>query len=281
MTGDKHAEAVDRATRVFNAASANWDDSPFWDRLGAETVRRLDLGPGMHVADLCAGSGASALPAAQAVGPTGRVVAVDVAGDMLARVEAKAAAAGLTNLRTVCADATASGLPEASYDAVVCVFGVFFVPDMIGFVREMWRLVRPGGRLAVTNWGEVVFTPVGPLFWAAVAEVAPELQPPTGAPVPWAAIDSPDKMAALFTAAGAERPVVAEVRSDEPLSAPEDAWTAVLGSGFRGTVDALGPDRQGEVRRRLVAAVSRDHVEQVRSDVLYAVATKPGAPTSG
>ena len=46
----------------------------------------------------------------------------------------------------------------ASFDAVVCVFGIFFVPDMVKAVSELWSRVRPGGKLAVTTWG--------PNFWS-------------------------------------------------------------------------------------------------------------------
>ena len=47
------------------------------------------------------------------------------------------------------ADMTALGFPDGHFDAVVSVFSIFFVPDMKGLVRELWRMVRPGGKLAV------------------------------------------------------------------------------------------------------------------------------------
>src|SRR5690349_1979412 len=48
---------------------------------------------------------------------------------------------------------------DGSFDAVVCVFGVFFAPDMTAFAAGMWRLVRPGGMLAITTWGPGLFEP--------------------------------------------------------------------------------------------------------------------------
>jgi hypothetical protein len=61
---------------------------------------------------------------------------------------AKSEARGLGNIEFRVADMLALGYPDESFDAVVYVFGIFFVPDMAGAVRELWRLVRPGGRLA-------------------------------------------------------------------------------------------------------------------------------------
>ena len=56
---------------------------------------------------------------------------------------------------------------------MVCVFGVFFAADMTAFLREIWRLVRPGGVVAVTTWGPGLFEPANSHFWRCVGEVEP------------------------------------------------------------------------------------------------------------
>ena len=94
-----------------------------------------------------------ALPAAEAVGPQGKVVAVDLAKRLVQLGEAKARAKGLRNIEFKTGDMLALDYPDASFDVVVCVFGIFFVPDMAAAARELWRIVRPGGRLAITTWG--------------------------------------------------------------------------------------------------------------------------------
>ena len=209
-----------------------------------------------------------------------RVTAVDVSERMLALAQSKAAAEKIIQLETLVADATATGLPDASYDAAVCVFGVFFVPDMTAFVREMWRLVRPGGRLAITNWGETVFQPVAPLFWAAVGEVAPALAPRPDSRAAWAKINTPQTFAQLYIDAGAAAPDIAHESIVESFATPDDVWSAVLGSGFRGTIDALDETDRARLRGLLVSAVADAGVNDISSDVLYAVATKPGRASS-
>ena len=57
---------------------------------------------------------------------------------------------GLENIEFRYGDFENLGFPSESFDAIVCVFGIFFVPDMIAAVRELWRMVRPGGKLAIT-----------------------------------------------------------------------------------------------------------------------------------
>lgn len=81
------------------------------------------------------------------------MLGIDVADGLLALAREKAAREGLENVEFVHRDATATGLVSEGANVVVCVFGVFFAPDMAAFVAEMWRLVTPGGRLAVTTWG--------------------------------------------------------------------------------------------------------------------------------
>src|SRR5215475_2276681 len=86
-----------KAEKAYNAAADLFDAEPlgFWARYGRRTVERLGLGRGARVLDVCCGTGASALPAAEAVGPEGVVVAVDLAEELLKLGRAKAAAAGL------------------------------------------------------------------------------------------------------------------------------------------------------------------------------------------
>ena len=134
---DEHGR---RAARTYAAAADHYACAAlgFWDRFGAATVSRLRLAPGQTVLDLCCGAGASALPAARAVGPTGSVVGIDVAAPLLDAARARAEREGLRNVEFRLADARFTRLRDDSFDAVVCVFGVFFVPDMAAFVAEIW-----------------------------------------------------------------------------------------------------------------------------------------------
>jgi hypothetical protein len=144
VTGQLQREHSARAARTYTAAADHYlrPALGFWDRWGAATVARLQLSSGDAVLDVCCGAGASALPAARAVGPAGNVLGLDLAQPLLALARQRATNLGLTNAAFRECDATASGLQSSSFDAVVCVFGVFFAADMPAFVAEMWRLVR-------------------------------------------------------------------------------------------------------------------------------------------
>jgi ubiquinone/menaquinone biosynthesis C-methylase UbiE len=81
-----------KAATTYNAAADHFDDGPlaFWDRYGRKTIERLPLKPGSIVLDVGCGSGASAIPAAKAVGPHGRVIGADLAERLLVMAQAKA-----------------------------------------------------------------------------------------------------------------------------------------------------------------------------------------------
>ena len=164
--------AQDRAAFTYNAAADCFDASPlsFWDYFGRRTIELALLPIGSRVLDVCCGTGASALPAAEAVGPKGHVIGVDLAKQLLELARTKAIQRNLGNIEFEVGDMLSMRFPVASFDAVVCVFGIFFVPDMARAVSELWSRVRPGGKLAVTTWGPNFCQPATDAFWCSIKE---------------------------------------------------------------------------------------------------------------
>ncbi len=262
-----------RVALTYNAASDNYDHpaNAFWARFGSRTIERLDLRPGARVLDVCCGSGASAIPAARAVGANGSVLGVDLADDLLVLARAKAEQCGYTNVEFRTGDLLDLDLPEAGFDAVVCVFGIFFVPDMQAAARALWRLVRPGGKLAVTTWGPRFLEPMSSRFWAAVREVNPDLFKEFN---PWDRISDPDALGSMLSGAGVSVQEVESENVTQVLASPEEWWPMVLGTGYRGTTDQLDPDSREHVRRKNLDFIRQTGVTSVEANVIYAVATK-------
>jgi ubiquinone/menaquinone biosynthesis C-methylase UbiE len=262
------------ASRTYGAAADHYrlGSLAFWDRFGAATVARLPLRGGHDVLDLCCGAGASALPAARAVGAGGRVLGIDVAEPLLELGRSKAAAEQLQNVEFRNGDATRTGLPAGSFDAVLCVFGVFFAADMTAFAAEMWRLVRPGGVLAITTWGPGVFEPANEIFWESVRAIEPSL---FRAFSPWDRISTPEALTGLYESAGVKDAAAEAVVGWQELSGPPRFWDVVLGTGYRATIDALSPDQQDLLREQVVTALDVRNVTSIRTDVVYGLATRP------
>jgi ubiquinone/menaquinone biosynthesis C-methylase UbiE len=268
-------EHARRAARTYGAAADHYTlaSLSFWDRFGAATVSRLPLAAGQTVLDLCCGAGASAIPAARAVGPAGRVLGIDVAEPLLEIARDRAAREGLSSVEFRCGDATRTGLPDGGFDAVICVFGVFFAADMPGFVREMWRLVRPGGVLAVTTWGPGLFEPANTVFWESVRAVEPSLFKAFN---PWDEITTEAALADLLARGGAERPDVTAAPGWHHLDDSDRFWDIVLGSGYRATVDALSQEQRDLIRGRVLERLQAEGITVLRTEAVFGTARRPG-----
>ena len=277
MRDDPLAAAKLKAEKAYNAAADYFDAEPlgFWARYGHRTVERLRLRRGANVLDVCCGTGASALPAAQAVGSEGQVIAVDLAGELLKLGQAKAQAAGLQCVEFRRGDMTDLDFPDAQFDAVVCVFGIFFVPDMETQVAELWRLVRPSGQLAITTWGARFWSPVYEMWLEAVRRVRPDLYTAFN---PWDRITTPEAVRQLLHDGGVQKVDVATEDGYQTLRMPEDFWTMALGSGLRWTIEQMGAELAREVRHEVLERLTAKGVDRVETNVIYAIAEKPSGP---
>lgn len=265
--------AKTKAATTYNAAANHFDDPrlAFWELYGRRTVDRLGLTAGSTVLDVACGSGASALPAAEIVGPSGRVIAVDLAERLLELGRAKAAGRGLRNIEFRVGDMTDLGFPDRRFDAVVCVFGIFFVSDMAKQVAELWRMVRLGGRLAVTTWGPRLLAPAYEVWRQAVQVERPDLYTAFN---PWDRITEPKAVRQLTLDAGVPDPQVITEDGSLPVLSPED-WRAVaLGSGLRGTLDEMSPASAARVQAVTIEWLRDNRVDSLETNVIYAVATK-------
>lgn len=119
-----------------------------------DTLSRLAIEPGEHVLDIGSGPGFLAETLAQATGPTGRVLGVDISSEM---VERAAARSKHSHLSYEVADATKLSAPDNSFDVVVSTQVAEYVPDIRGFCSEVCRVLKPGGRglVLATDWDAV------------------------------------------------------------------------------------------------------------------------------
>ena len=117
-------------------------------------IARAFLRPGMQVVDVACGTGVLTIEAAKAVQPGGSAVGLDLNPGMLAVAETKA-----PELDWRQASAEALPFPSDAFDAALSQFGLMFFSDRPAALREMWRVLRPGGHLAVAVWDSLENTP--------------------------------------------------------------------------------------------------------------------------
>lgn len=221
---------------VFGRAAPTYDTIiPFFRTFGARLVELAALSPGDRVLDVPCGRGASLHPAAEKVGPDGRVLGVDLAEEMVRLARGDLAGAGVGNAEVWQMEAGHLAVADASFDAVLSGFGLHLMEDPAHVAGELARALRRGGRLAAS-----VPSGQGP-EWDFVFEVFQAYAPRLTAPVPLPVRPDFDVVAPLRSGGFIDL----EVHDDEAVFTfpDEEAWWAWAWShGMRGFLELLGPD---------------------------------------
>jgi len=268
--------ARQKAATTYNAA-ADFFDHPantFWARYGRRTIEYLGLKLGDRVLDVCCGSGASAIPAAEMVGTNGSVTGIDLAENLLELARSKAEQQNLTNVQFQSGDITQLPFEDRCFDVAVCVFGIFFVPDMTSALSELKRVLRPAGKLAITTWGPRLFEPANTAFWNAVRNFRPDLYKGFN---PWDRISEVEDLRSLLAAVGFEDLKIVAESGTQPVDSPADWWAMIMGSGYRGTIEQLTPEARAQVQEQNADFIQRTGLRSVECNVVYASAIKPSA----
>ncbi|HEX2541444.1 MAG TPA: methyltransferase domain-containing protein [Caldimonas sp.] len=142
-----------------------------------ELLARAAPAPGEAVLDVACGAGVVSAAAARAVGPAGRVLGVDLAEAMVQASRQRAQSLGLEHARFERMDAEQLALPDAGFNVALCALGLMYVPDPGAALRELHRVLRPGGRAVLAVWGERARCGWAQLFGIVDAEVRSEVCP--------------------------------------------------------------------------------------------------------
>ncbi len=148
-------------------------------------VQAAQVEPGMQVLDIASGTGEPALTLAEVVGPEGHVTATDLGSGMIAVAKENAEKAGLTNMTFLQADAHELPFSDRSFDRVTCRFGVMFFADLPQALGEIYRVLKPEGRVAFTAWGPLEQNPYFASFLTPFLKRVEVPPPLPGAPQPF------------------------------------------------------------------------------------------------
>lgn len=234
-------------------------------RVAEVTQRMLDAvkpAPGDRVLELACGPGGAGLATAERVAPDGEVVLSDVAAEMTSVAAARAARLGLSNVSTRELDLERIEEPDATYDVVLCREGLMFAADPARAAREIRRVLRLGGRVALSVWGPRNRNPwLGLLMDAVHAEIG---APASSAPAaPGASCINPgipgvfslgdrEHLAALLTDAELGDVVVGELPVPLRAGSFEEWWTrsCALAAPLAKVVASLSDDAVQAIRDR-------------------------------
>jgi len=253
----------DQQKEIWNRFSSGWKK---WDELtmnflkpmGDEIIRLLDPSGSDVVLDVASGTGEPGLTIASRLNG-GVVVITDVADGMLNVARENAERRGLKNVRFTVTDVTELPFEDNSFDLISCRFGFMFFPDMLMAAKEMFRVLKPGGRLAAAVWNVPEKN-----YWASapLSSIKKYLNPepvPKGAPGLFRCAES-GYMAEIIHKAGLKNVTEREIDLKLNAGSIETYWSFMT-----------------EVVAPVVAALSKaDNAirEKIRKEVFHAMEKK-------
>lgn len=250
----------------------NADQLAFWNGPGGHTwvVRQehtdITLAPvteallafaapqtGERVLDIGCGCGATTLEFARAVGPAGRVAALDISGPMLAEGEARAKNAGIANIAWRQADPAVAALD--AYDLLTSAFGVMFFGDPVGAFANMRGAATPGARMAFVCWRALAENPWMEVPMNAVSRhLPPRPKAVPNAPGMFAFAD-PERVSEVLTAADWAEPRLEKLDLDLDIAAGRGLEEAVDQSTKIGAVNSWLRNQPTDVVSAAIASV--------------------------
>ncbi len=137
----------------FSGGWKKWDElvMDFMKPVGDEIIRLINPHGDDVILDVASGTGEPGLTIASKLSG-GKVILTDLADDMLKIARENAALRGIKNIETVMCDVCELPFPDNTFDAISCRFGFMFFPDMQLAAKEMFRVLKPGGKIATAVW---------------------------------------------------------------------------------------------------------------------------------
>lgn len=233
---------------VFDRAASTYDrvGVAYHEHFARRLVELADLPPGAELLDVGCGRGAVLLAAAHRAGG---LTGVDVSAGMLDRARDELRAAGVDEVRLEVMDAEGLDFATESFDAVTAAFLLFFLPDPEKAAAEFHRVLRPGGQVAVSTWGDE------DPRWAWTDELLADLRVDRRALQ--RPFDSPGEVEALLAGAGFTDLTTQREELEIRFADADQWWDWQWSFSFRGVLEQLDPAVVEQIRAEATTRLER------------------------
>ena len=277
---DTERERKERRIGVFDRAAPTYDrvGPRFFSHFGRRLVELAQIPSGAAVLDVAAGRGAVLFPAAEQVGPQGRVVGIDLSTGMVRETAAEIKSRGLTNAEMHLMDAEELTFPDASFDFVLCNLAVFFFSRLQCALDEFYRVLRPGGRVGITTFAED--SGFESWFHEMIQPYLPPRDPQDdedqAAPSP--NLETPEGLETVLRNSGFEEIRLTDKEAGFVYEDKEALWASFWSHGARGALEQMGSstrDRfKSDVFQSIQAFKKADGIHIPPFHVLFALGDK-------
>jgi len=254
---------------LFGRAAAGYDQVGFFHQVGQRLLALAGVGQGMRVLDVVCGSGAVLVQAARLAGPAGLAVGVDLAEPMAAVAAGQLRRLDQGRGAVAVMDAERLGLRAGWFDVVCCASAIYLLGDQAAAVRGWGELLRPGGTLAISEFGDL------DARWAWKDELLARVGPRLG-PLGGGHLDA-QELERLLRSAGAGTVQVQVERLDVVYADADAWWTQQWAHGERRPLEQMNPQTLAAYRAAAFAAIEAcreaDGTLHWRPEVIYTIAS--------
>ena len=221
-------EISDQQKQSWDKFSSGWKKWDKWTMkflkpMGDEIIRLLKIKETDKVLDLATGTGEPGQTIAKQL-PNARVTGCDVSEGMLAIARENASLKGISNYETVLGDGRSLPFPDNHFNAISCRMGLMFFPDLKLAIGEMYRVLKPGGRLATSVWAVPPKNPWITIITGTIGRHIKLAPPPPDTPGMFRCAE-PGMMAGLLREAGFRNISESEITGKAEFGSGLSYWT--------------------------------------------------------
>jgi len=219
---------ADMTSQGWDAVATAYDRiwAPYLGLYAEDAIRLAGVKSGDRVLDVAAGPGTLTLLTAKF---GAQVTATDFSPAMIEQLRKRAASQKLVNVTAEVMDGQALKLPDKSFDCAFSNFGLIFFPDRAKGFRELYRVLRPGGRAVVTCWSALERVEIVAAFAQAIKKALPDLPPPVSPPAALS-LQDPQVFAREMREAGFLEVKIHSITHAWEVPSPDVFWDSTHGT---------------------------------------------------
>lgn len=212
----------------FSSGWKKWDafNMEFLQPMGKAIIELLYLKDNDYILDIATGTGEPGITIASMV-PNGKVTGTDLAKDMLVIAEENASTRGIRNYEALIADACELPFEEETFNALSCRMGFMFFPDMLLAASEMYRVLKPGGRIATSVWAVPGLNTWVTTMMSVIQKHVELPSPVAGAPGMFRCA-TPGLIASIFSQSGFKNITEQEIKGEVDYQGFDPYWEMMM-----------------------------------------------------
>lgn len=234
-------------TSVFNLVATKYDNPSlrFFPLCADKLIDYAKIKPNDKMLDIATGTGVVAMAAAQSLGGSGHIHAIDLSKNMIQQAQEKAKHAGFETIDFHVMDAENLEFESNFFDLITCSYGLFFMPDMSRALKSWLRVLKPGGKLIFTSFAPSAFQPLTEIFINNLAEY--DVIPPTPR---WLQLAEEDLCKQLLADNGFIEAEVVQTQLGYHLGEVNHWWEVIQSAGYRGLYEQLPQEHRLEFEEK-------------------------------